>query len=177
MTPIEIRPLTGDNARAWWDLRLEALERDPEAFSASLEDHRSLTLDDVRARICSDPVNNFVLGAFAEGQLVGTAGFVRERGPKERHKGRVWGVYVKSELRGKKIGRLLMTTLIERAGKIEGLEQILIRVTTTQAAAKALYRSLGFNPFGREPRALKIGERYIDEDFMVLWLESSSREG
>ena len=62
----KIRPLTAADARAWWDLRFEALERDPEAFSASLEDHRNLTLDDVRARICSDPVNNFVLGAFAE---------------------------------------------------------------------------------------------------------------
>ena len=86
-------------------------------------------------------------------------------------------MYVRAELRGKKIGRRLMTMLIERAGKIEGLEQILISVTTTQAAAKALYRSLGFNPFGREPRALKIGEGYIDEEFMALWLESSSREG
>jgi len=174
LTPaIDIRPLTADDGRAWWELRLEALERDPEAFSASLEAHHKLTPEDVRARLCSDPANNVVLGAFTEGQLVGTAGFVREPGPKEHHKGRVWGVYLKEDFRGNKIGRLLMTSLIDRASQIEGLEQVMLSVAVTQAAATALYRSLGFTPFGREPRALKIGDRYIDEEFMILPLEKA----
>jgi hypothetical protein len=33
-----------------------------------------------------------------------------------------------------------------------------------------LYRSVGFQPFVREPDALKIGDRFIDEDWMVLRL-------
>ena len=61
--------------------------------------------------------------------------------------------------------------MLERAGKIEGLEQILLSVTETQsAAALALYRSLGFESFGREPRALKIGDRAINEGYLVLRL-------
>jgi hypothetical protein len=27
---------------------------------------------------------------------------------------------------------------------------------------------LGLEPFGREPRALKIGERFIDEEYFIL---------
>ena len=43
-------------------------------------------------------------------------------------------------------------------------------VATTQTAAIALYQSLGFRSFGCEYRALKIGERYVDEEQMVLYL-------
>jgi RimJ/RimL family protein N-acetyltransferase len=61
-----------------------------------------------------------------------------------------------------------MKAVLDRAAEIEGLEQILISVATGQAAAVALYRSLGFTSFGCESKALKIGNRYIDEEYMVL---------
>ena len=41
-------------------------------------------------------------------------------------------------------------------------------LAATQQAAMRFYRSLGFESFGREPRALKIGERYVDEEYMIL---------
>jgi ribosomal protein S18 acetylase RimI-like enzyme len=98
------------------------------------------------------------------------AGFVRELGLKERHKGRVWGVYLTARMRGQGIGRNMLSTLLQRAAAIEGLEQILISVATVQTSAVSLYHSLGFISFGCEPRALKVGERYIDEEHMVLQL-------
>jgi hypothetical protein len=60
---MEIRFLTADDAAEWWRLRLESLERDPEAFSASAEDHQSLKLEDVRSRLGSGGDNFFVAGA------------------------------------------------------------------------------------------------------------------
>jgi ribosomal protein S18 acetylase RimI-like enzyme len=173
MTEIEIRALTADDVEAYWRCRLEALERDPEAFSSSVEDHLKLSGDEIRRRLSADPANNFVFGVFVNGSLLGTAGFVRETQPKMRHKGRIWGVYLSAEIRGRGIGRSMMKALLERAGKIDGLEQILLSVTTTQAAAIALYRSLGFTSFGCETKALKIGDRYIDEEYMTLCLPRS----
>jgi ribosomal protein S18 acetylase RimI-like enzyme len=172
---VEIRLLTADDAEAYSTIRLQALERDPEAFSSSAEEHRHLRIDDIKARLSPGSGDNFVVGAFVAGRLLGTAGFYREAGPKSRHKGHVWGVYLSKELRGQGIGRRMLQTLLDRATKIAGIEQILISVTTTQQAALALYRSLGFASFGREIRALKIGERYIDEEHMVLHMNDANR--
>jgi ribosomal protein S18 acetylase RimI-like enzyme len=173
---MEIRFLTADDAAEWWRLRLESLERDPEAFSASAEDHQSLKLEDVRSRLGSGGDNFFVAGAFEDGRLAAMAGFHREQGVKTRHKGRVWGVYVTPSARGRRVGRKLMLALLERAAGIDDIEQILISVTTTQMGASSLYRSLGFERFGREPRAMKVEDRYIDEDLMVLLVDGRHSE-
>ena len=87
---------------------------------------------------------------------------------KERHKGRIYGVYVNSTQRHKGVGRALIATLLELAKQDASLEQILLSVATCQSAARQLYRSFGFETYGTEPKALKIGSSYIDEDHMVL---------
>jgi ribosomal protein S18 acetylase RimI-like enzyme len=165
---VEIRFLTSHDANEWWRVRLQALQGDPEAFSSSVEEHQSLTLEDVRRRLGSEAGDSFVAGAFDGDRLVGMAGFFRERGPKVQHKGRIWGVYLAPEYRGKGLGRKLLQVVIERGIAIPGIEQVLISVASTQTAAAHLYRSLGFQRFGVEPRALKIGNRLIDEEYMAL---------
>jgi len=167
---MEIRFLTAEDAAEWSRLRLEALDRDPAAFSSSIEEHQALPIEEVRKRLSANP-HSFVVGAFEEGRLFGMAGFHRETGPKTRHKGRVWGVYVTPSKRGKGLSRRMMDALLKRAAEIAGLEQILLSVTKTQTAALALYRSLGFVSFGTEPRALNIGGEFIDEHYLVLRLK------
>jgi ribosomal protein S18 acetylase RimI-like enzyme len=67
----------------------------------------------------------------------------------------------------------MMQALLNRGGAIEGVEQVLLSGGITQEPAIRLYRSLGFDSFGEEPRALKIGDRYIDEEYMLLDLARS----
>jgi len=165
-----IRFLTAADASAYFAIRLEALETEPEAFGSSPAEHRALGLDVIASRLASDNGETFVAGAYDGERLVGTTGFYRGKELKQRHKGHIWGVYVTRDFRGRKLGRAMMRAVLDRAASIEGVEQMMIAVTTTQVAAAKLYRSLKFEPYGCERRALKIGDRYFDEQHMMLIL-------
>jgi RimJ/RimL family protein N-acetyltransferase len=168
---MEIRFLTPGDAPEYWRLRLEMLELEPQAFSSSAEEHRSLTMDELRRRIGSSQEDQFIVGAFEDGRLLGVAGFHREKGLKTRHKGRIWGVYVTSQRRGQGLARKMLETVLQRAFTIAGLEQVLLSVAATQTAAFRLYQSLGFESWGCEPRALRVCDQWIDEHYMILRLK------
>ncbi len=101
-------------------MRLEALERNP---SPSVRLPRSIARPPWSRlqRLAANPDDNFVFGAFDQGQLVGTAGFFRYPLAKARHKGRIWGVYVRESCRRRGIGRALLVALLERIKACPGV--------------------------------------------------------
>jgi RimJ/RimL family protein N-acetyltransferase len=167
---LQIRRLTELDAEGLRTLRFSALESEPQIFAESLDELMQMSIDTYAERLRSGGDENFVFGAFEGNALVGIAGFYREHRPKLRHKGWVWGVFVSPQFRGKGVGRSLLNCVLESARTLPGLDCILLKVATTQLAAKKLYLSLGFRPFGVEEQALKVGEGYVAEDHMVLEL-------
>ncbi len=151
----------------------KALETEPQAFGEDAEEHRRTTVESAAERVEEKPGESFVFGAFHDGRLVGTAGFFRYAISKARHKGRIWGVYVREDCRGQGVGRALLSALLEKIKGCAGVEQVSLTVVGEQAPAIALYRSLGFQTYGHETRGLKVGERYFDNEHMALRLSKS----
>ncbi len=172
---MQIRLLGLVDALAYWELRLQSLRDEPQAFSSSYETALALPEAEKLATFAHRTAgpDNFIVGAFNAEKLAGTAGFFRESGPKDRHKGMLWGMYVAPEARHRGTGQALLNRLIEQAKGIEGVEQIHLGVVTTQTAARKLYLRLGFKVYGTEPHALKMGQAYFDEDLMVLRLDQT----
>jgi len=80
-------------------------------------------------------------------------------------------MYVSKEFRGQGIARDLLQEVIKRVKAIPGIEQINLVVIATNLRAKQLYEKFGFENFGTERNSIKWGNRYFDEDQMVLRLK------
>lgn len=166
-----IRLLEASDVGEFLRLRLEALQNDPAAFGSSWEEERTQTPESIAPRLRPVPNGNFLVGAFNGPRLIGMAGFLRRESLKTRHKGSIWGVYVTSGERGAGVGRALLLSLLERARGYDGLEQITLSVAVPQKSARHLYASLGFEVYGYERHALKIGESYVDEEHRMLQIK------
>ena len=169
---MEVRILTEADGEAFWNIRLRALRDDPESFGSSYEEilERGIAGATQSLRKRDTAPDDVTFGAFDGETLVGIAGFRRGEEVKKRHKGVIWGMYVPREMRGKGIGKALLEAAIAHAKTLPQLEQINLSVVLTSREARHLFISLGFETYGLERRALKLRDRYFDQELMTLHL-------
>ncbi|MED1382621.1 GNAT family N-acetyltransferase [Bacillus mycoides] len=165
-----IRLLTKEDAEKYWDLRLQALQVNPEAFVTTYEE--AIRQENPIKRVESNltATTSCTLGAFnEENHLVGVVTLLTEEREAYKHKGHIVAMYVDAQNRRNGLARELITNAIQRARDIK-LEQLTLGVVSTNEPAKKLYESMGFKTYGIEKRAIKVNGVYSDDENMVLFL-------
>jgi RimJ/RimL family protein N-acetyltransferase len=160
----EVRKLTASDAAAFQALRLEGLANHPCEFGTAFEEEADLPIAEIERRL----EESRIYGAFVGDGLAALAGFRRFDRIKKAHKGELFGVYAGKGFRGRGLGEAVVRKIIDVARS--DVEQLLATVASLNLPAKALYAKLGFEPFGHEPRGQKVGDRYYDQDHLLLRL-------
>ena len=158
-----VRLLTPVDAAAFRDIRLAGLADEPRAFSADWADEAQRDLGWFAERLTTSQVFGIDDNA---GGLCAVVGLAIPTNSKQRHKGHVWGVYVRPAARGRGLAATLLAAVIASArGRFESLH---LGVGTYNLAAIRVYGGAGFVGTGHEARALRIGDEFIDEMTMAL---------
>ena len=160
---LKVRRLEASDVADYRELRLESLKVHPEAFGASWESEGEKPISWWVERLQTTTVFG---GWVNNSPLVGVAGFAVYHTAKLRHKGELWGMYVRPEARGTGLAAALVQEVVAHARPL--VEQVCLTVVASNVAARRLYNAAGFEEYGLERRGLKVGSEYYDEVLMVL---------
>ena len=165
------RRLTIDEVEVYQKIRAEMLVDTPGSFARSPGDDRFRDAAFVEGVLSH--ATNRIYGYFdAGGECQSVAGFVREEPLKRQHVGQIYGVYTRPGGRRQGASMKVIQGLIDYAQGLEGVEMLQLTVSSEAPAAQALYERLGFQVWGREPKALRLGSDRPDE--VHMWLDLSA---
>ena len=106
--------------------------------------------------------------AEADGAVIGLCSVARQRPGSELDHTGILGIAVKKAYRGQGIGHALIESTLKRCKG--AFEQVTLEVFDSNVNAQDLYKKMGFREYGRLPKAIKRGRRYIDAKLMYLRL-------
>lgn len=136
----------------------------------SLEEETEYLASEIEAIEMGDCVKLF---CFVGSELAGCCDIRKDRSllDRKKHVG-IFGILVASRFRGEGIGEKLMEATIQEAQKeLSGLRLIKLECFSTNVAALALYKKLGFTEVGRIPGGILHKGTHIDAVEMVLALD------
>jgi ribosomal protein S18 acetylase RimI-like enzyme len=152
---LKVRLLEADDVASYRELRLEGLKGYSEAFprrGKSWEYEATKPVSWWTERL---EMNTVFRGWVDRSPLVGVAGLRVHGEVKLRHKSVLWGMYVRPKARGRGLAAALVQQVVEHARTL--VEEICLSVVASNAAACRLYRAAGFQEYGLERRAIKVG--------------------
>ena len=157
-----VRRLVRTDAGEFQRLRTEGFRLHEREFRFSPEDEAGTSLDDVAARLARD----FVAGSFLDGAMVGIVGFTRFAGAKLDHRGLLWGMYLRAELRGSGAADRLMSAVVYHAGA--NVETVALTVVEENRRAIRFYERWGFRTYAVEPASIRLADgSYLGEALML----------
>ncbi|MEI2297651.1 GNAT family N-acetyltransferase [Ensifer sp. MJa1] len=163
---MHIKHLDQDDVDIFRRIRLEALNRAPEAFASTAADWEQLSTEEWQARLTT----NTVFAALQDGEPVGIMGLMRERASRLAHRATIIMVYVREEARGSGAARNLLTHLTDHA-RASGIRLLELVVRADNPAATRFYTREGFREIGRVPGGMFDGEKEVDEILMARHID------
>lgn len=158
---MDIQPLKRTDAATYRSLMLEAYTLHPEAFTSSVEEREAAPLSWWQSRLdTTSTQSEQVFGAWLGDRLVGAAGLTFEPRMKSRHKGTLFGMFVREEARRLGAGRALVEAVLEAARACDGARLVGLTVTEGNDAALRLYQACGFRAWGSEPMAVRVAGQF-----------------
>jgi len=167
--PILIRKLRPSESSIYREVRLECLKKVPDYFGSTYEEEILNPKLKFEPFIENESPDHFIFGAFDADRLIGIAGFDRMDRKRAWHRGELVQVYVDSKYRGQGLGEKLIRSVVEYAFTMDGLEQIQLIVIAGNKSAFKLYEKIGFRSYGFQPHYFKVGDTYMDQNFMQLF--------
>jgi GNAT superfamily N-acetyltransferase len=171
MPPVDVRPFTVEDWRAFRDLRLAALADAPHAFGSTLAREQAFDERDWRARLAS---GNLAIHALVDGSPAGLAGGLRPGvydGDPRSGAAHLVSMWTHPSMRGRGVGAALVERIIEWA-RAEGFPELRLWVVEENASAQRLYARLGFIDTG-ERAPVRDGDPRLEAE-MRLSLERPS---
>jgi ribosomal protein S18 acetylase RimI-like enzyme len=160
---VKIRQATVADAEALRALRLEALQRHPEAFGSDYEREIVRPGSFWIERLAQPHGAVFVAAAATD--LIGMTGVYRSELVKMKHNATVWGVYVRSGWRGRQVAVDLLSAAVNWAEQ-RSLKSVKLAVVTSNGSAIRAYIKSGFQVYGLDPAVIHYAGVYHDELLM-----------
>ena len=164
-----IRQLNRNDAVSFRAVRLQFLRDHPYDATPCWEDELSKPL----TYFADTLFDNILFGAWIEQDLSGTVGLRFARSAKTSHKALLWGMYVQPTFRRRGVGRALLQHALDHAQFI--VEELVLSVSASNIDAFNLYKKSGFEIYGYELNAIKIGQNYSNEYLMRIDLKNLLR--
>ncbi|WP_429807985.1 N-acetyltransferase family protein [Ensifer sp. B1-9] len=163
---MRIKHLEEEDVDIFRRIRLEALNREPQAFASTAADWERLSTEEWRARLTA----NAVFVAFDGDEPVGIMGLMRERASRLAHRGTIIMVYVCDEARGSGVAQQLLAQLTDHA-RAAGIRLLELVVRADNPTAIRFYERAGFYKIGHVPGGMLDGDREVDEFLMVRHID------
>jgi ribosomal protein S18 acetylase RimI-like enzyme len=159
------------DAAPFRELRLEALQDSPTAFSADYQRNLSYSLKYWEDLLTAHPDESTMCLAKFENQMIGMTGIARGGSPKTSHAATVWGVYVTPGWRGLHIAEEMIRACLAWA-RARNVVIAKLGVAAVNTPAIRCYERSGFEIYATEPRALFHEGNYYDFHMMACSLHN-----
>lgn len=141
---VTYRKLLPADAKRYRAIRLESLQHHPESFCANVEEQRALPELRFETFIKQRDPSHFVVGAFAQEDLIGICGFAEDAAA-PKGTGTLIQMYVRGAFSGQKVGLGLVRATLGEAFTLPEIKRVMLEVKKHNRQAIHVYEQTGFS--------------------------------